>query len=59
MRKGICLLIVLAGMFVLIGTAGAIDQNGISAAQFIIRLCVIIPIMFGAVYAGRLYELED
>ena len=59
MRKGICLLIVLFGLFILIGTAGAIDTGSISLARFIARICVLVPVMIGAVWYGRLYRGEE
>lgn len=51
--------VLLFGLFMIFGTAGAIDTNSISLAQFIVRLAWIIPMITVAVHFFRMGVKED
>ena len=45
MKNMIALLMIVFGLFVLFGTAGAIETDGITIMQGVIRMAIVIPIM--------------
>lgn len=59
MKQTICLIVFLAGLLALFGTAGAVESGNIPTYIFIIRVIVILAIMLGSIIIGKLYKHNE